>query len=405
MNILIVGSGAREHVLLHSLQKRYPQYNYYGYPGNPGMKIPSVGNEEFYRRSWDLVLIGPEAPLVDGMADELRKNQVPVFGPGAQAAQLEGSKIFSKKFMDRYEIPTAKFFESDNLDEALACLEEFDEIPVIKADGLAAGKGVFIPETKEEAQQVLESLLKDKALGQSGSKLVLEERLEGPEISFFYLVNKKGYQYLGSARDHKRAYDGDKGPNTGGMGTFSPVPDLTQEDLDQADEIMEKTYKGILEEEMDYRGVVFIGCMKTADGLRVLEYNVRFGDPETQVLLPRLETDFLQVALAVANNDQIPALELSDKVALCVVLASEGYPDQPKTGFPISMDFLPEDVLLFSAGTSTKDGQLINSGGRVFSLVALDQDFASARKLVYDNINKVSFEGVWYRKDIGENLF
>lgn len=404
MNILIVGSGSREHALLYSLQKDHPHHNYYGYPGNPGMKIPSIGNEEFHRRNWDLVIIGPEAPLVDGMADELRKNSIPVFGPGAQGAQLEGSKAYSKKFMDKYGIPTAKFKETSDYREALDFLDNFEALPVIKADGLAAGKGVFIPETKEEAMEVLQSLLLGHALGASGSKLVLEERLEGPEISFFYLVNKKGYEYLGSARDHKRAYDGDKGPNTGGMGTYSPVPDVSDRDLKEIEEIMEKTYQGILEEDMDYRGVVFIGCMRTAEGLKVLEYNVRFGDPETQVLMARFESDFLELALAVANNQDLPPVKLRQEVALCVVLASKGYPGELLTGQTISLSSLDEGILLFSGGTSSRDGQLVNSGGRVFSMVGLAESFTEARKKVYNNINKVSFEGVWYRKDIGENL-
>lgn len=404
MNILIVGSGAREHALLYSLQKDHPHYNYYGYPGNPGMKIAAVGNEEFHRRNWDLVIIGPEAPLVDGMADELRKNNIPVFGPGASAALLEGSKAYSKRFMDKYEIPTAKFMETEDYKKALIYLDGFESLPVIKADGLAAGKGVFIPETKEEAREVLESLLVGHALGASGAKLVIEERLEGPEISFFYLVNKKGYEYLGSARDHKRAYDGDQGPNTGGMGTYSPVPDVSDRDLEEIERIMEKTYKGILEEEMDYRGVVFIGCMRTTDGLKVLEYNVRFGDPETQVLMARFDSDFLELALAVANNKNLPPVKLRQEVALCVVLASKGYPGDLLTDQRISFSSLDDDILLFSGGTSSQEGVLVNSGGRVFSMVGLADNFTEARKKVYSNIDKVSFEGVWYRKDIGENL-
>lgn len=404
MNILIVGSGAREHALLYALKKDHPDFNYYASPGNPGMGIPLLEEEACLERDWDLVLIGPEGPLVSGLADEFRKRGAAVFGPGKEAARLEGSKIFSKRFMDKYDIPTAKFFETQDYLKALQALMDFEELPVIKADGLAAGKGVFLPESVNEAQSTLEALMKEGILGSAGKKLILEEKLQGPEISFFYLVNEKGYEYLGSARDHKRAYDGGRGPNTGGMGTYSPVPDLDEKDRDEIEKIMEKTYRGILLEEMDYRGVIFIGCMKTRAGLKVLEYNVRFGDPETQVLMARLDDDFYKLCQAVANNERIPSPRLKAQKAICVVLASKGYPAELLVDQEILIDQMPEDLLLFSGGTKSQDGRLVNSGGRVFSLVALGESFELARKKVYDNIGRVSFEGMWYRRDIGENL-
>lgn len=401
MRILLVGSGAREHALLYSMKKDYPTYEYYALPGNPGMEIPSISLQEAMEKNWDLVLIGPEEPLVKGMADVFREKGIPVFGPGAEAAALEGSKIFSKNFMRKYAIPTAKYKVARSYNEALNILMKFSELPVIKGDGLAGGKGVFLPRSVNEAQSIIEALMVEDLLGSSGSKLVFEERLEGKEISFFYLVNEKGYRYLGCARDHKRAHDGGEGLNTGGMGTFSPVPDMGEKDLIEIDEIMDKTFQGMMAEEMDYRGVLFIGCMRTKEGLKVLEYNVRFGDPETQVLMARLKSDFLELALAVAKNEELPEVVLTDQVALCVVLASQGYPGEILKDQPIQIGNLKEDLLLFSGGTSLIDGVLVNSSGRVYSLVSLGENLQEARKKVYDNIGQIQFKGVWYRKDIG----
>lgn len=404
MKILLIGSGAREHALLYAMKKNHPDYEYFAMPGNPGMEIPSLELVEAMEEKWDFVIIGPEDPLAQGLADDFRKKGTLVFGPAANAAILEGSKIFSKNFMEKYAIPTARSKQAQSYKEALDVLMEFKKLPVIKADGLAGGKGVFLPESVNEAHSILEALMIEDLLGSSGSKVLFEEKLEGPEISFFYLVNRQGYEYLGSARDHKRAYDGGKGPNTGGMGTYSPVPDLDEKDKIEIDEIMKKTYQGILAENMDYRGVIFIGCMRTKEGLKVLEYNVRFGDPETQVLVARLESDFLELALAVAKNETIPEVILKDQVALCVVLASQGYPHGLLKDQPIEIGNLDEDILLFSGGTSLLDGVLVNSSGRVFSLVALAENFAEAREKAYGNIDKVKFQGVWYRRDIGENL-
>lgn len=404
MRILLIGSGAREHALLYAMKNQHPDYDYFAFPGNPGMGIPSVEEKEALETAWDLVVIGPEDPLVRGVADRFRKQSIRVFGPGADAAALEGSKIFSKSFMQKYAVPTAYSREARTYQEALDVLMEFHELPVIKADGLAGGKGVFLPESVNEAHSIVEALMKENLLGSSGSNLLFEEKLVGPEISFFYLVNKTGYRYLGSARDHKRAYDGGKGPNTGGMGTYSPVPDVDEKDLKEIDEIMEKTYQGLLAEKMDYRGVIFIGCMRTARGLKVLEYNVRFGDPETQVLMARLDSDFLELALAVSENRPLPEVHLKDQVALCVVLASEGYPGELLKDQPIHVGELDKDILLFAGGTREIDGVLVNSGGRVFSLVALGENFTQARKKVYGNIDRIQFQGVWYRRDIGENL-
>ncbi|NLY37513.1 MAG: phosphoribosylamine--glycine ligase [Tissierellia bacterium] len=404
MKILLIGSGAREHALLYAMKKNHPDYDYFAMPGNPGMKIPSLEEAAAMELKWDLVIIGPEDPLARGVADDFRKKGILVFGPGADAAALESSKIFSKNFMQKYDIPTAAYKEARTYKDALNVLMKFSDPPVIKADGLAGGKGVFLPESINEAHSILEALMVENLLGSSGSKVLFEEKLEGPEISFFYLVNKQGYKYLGSARDHKRAYDGGKGPNTGGMGTYSPVPDVDEKDMKQIDEIMERTYRGILAENMDYRGVVFIGCMRTKEGLKVLEYNVRFGDPETQVLMARLESDFLELAMAVAKNELIPEVLLKDQVALCVVLASKGYPNEILKDQPIEIGNLEEDILLFSGGTSLLDGVLVNSSGRVFSLVALGDNFEQAREKVYGSIDRVKFQGMWYRRDIGENL-
>lgn len=403
MKIILVGSGAREHALLYAMQKNHPDLEYYGVPGNPGMGIPSLSLEEALKIGADLVIIGPEGPLVKGLADEFRRMNIPVFGPSAKAAQLEGSKLFSKTFMQRYGIPTARAMEAKDYPSSVEALEVFSHLPVIKANGLAGGKGVFLPENDLEAKDILKALFLDNLLGESGSKVLLEERLQGPELSFFYLINKTGYRYLGCARDHKRAYDDDLGPNTGGMGTFSPVPDCSEEDLAQIQEIMDKTYQGILREVMDYRGVVFIGCMKTEEGLKVLEYNVRFGDPETQVLMARLESDFLSLALATAKNQALPPVKLKEEVAVCVILASRGYPGDLLLGQPISTQEFDPGVLLFSGGTALESGVLVNSGGRVFSLVSLGKNFEEARLKAYANVGRVHFEGMWYRKDIAKS--
>lgn len=410
MNVLIVGSGGREHVLATVIKDSAYANEVFVSPGNPGMKdvatvVPAQGVDELLalikKESVELVVIGPEQPLVDGLADQLHAEGISVFGPGKEGAMLEGSKAFAKEFMEEFSIPTAKVELAFSLDEAREILQKWEGLPVLKADGLAAGKGVFLPESLEETDAILLDLFVREQLGSAAKCLLFEERLYGPEISFFMLRNEKGYTYLGSARDHKRAYDGDLGPNTGGMGTVSPAEELSPDEKKDLEDILEKTHQGLLSSNIDFRGVLFIGVMRTEDGLKVLEYNVRFGDPETQSLLPRVQEDLLMLLKKTADGEELPEkVHYKYPAGLCVCIASEGYPISPATPQKVTLLPMEEDVLLFHAGTKEIDGNLMATGGRVFSLVAFGEDVVQARARVYKNIVHVQFPGMWYRKDI-----
>lgn len=407
MNVLVIGAGAREHAIVHALHKSRIEHRLFALPGNPGMAtlaelIPGdMLKLEDLRKACtehaiELVLFGPEAPLALGLADEVRSWGIPVFGPGKQGAMLETSKLFAKEFMFKNNIPTARYQSVSSFEEMM----EKKQMPVvIKADGLAQGKGVFIPSDETEFEEVARALFLDRTLGGSADTVLLEEKLEGPEVSFFYLVNEAGYFYLGCARDYKRAYDGDLGPNTGGMGAVSPVI-LSDEEIEQLRDIMERTYQGMIMDNMDYRGVIFIGCMRTSEGLKVLEYNVRFGDPETQALLLRLEEDFLSLVYKTAQNLNMPKIsKRKDVSTVCVNLCSAGYPGEILKGQEITIGPL-HDVTIFHGGTSLENGRLVTSGGRVMSVVGIASSIEQARKLVYDTIDEIRYPGRWYRKDI-----
>lgn len=410
MNILLIGSGAREHTLAYIFRQSPLCGQLYAAPGNPGIgELAELwtysSSDELLQlakeKSIDLAVIGPEQPLVEGLADVLRGAGIAVFGPGREGAALEGSKAFSKEFMESMEIPTARAAIAHSLDEARELAAAWEELPVLKADGLAAGKGVFLPECREELEAVLLDLYARDSLGEAGKKLLLEERLVGPEISLFALRSESGYCYLGCARDHKRAYENDEGPNTGGMGTISPAEEMSTEEKEQAKDILEKTHRGLLEKNIPFRGVLFVGAMRTKDGLKVLEYNVRFGDPETQSLLPRIEDDMLELISKTAQGEPLPeTVSYKEPAGVCVCLVSEGYPISSSEPARVSFGEREEGVLLLHAGTKEIDGQLYASGGRVFSLVAFGTDVAKARGRVYKNINAVHFPGMWYRKDI-----
>ncbi len=410
MNVLIIGSGAREHTLATLVKESPLSKRVIVAPGNPGMKdvaevVALREQKELLafakREKVDLVIIGPEQPLVEGLADVFRSAGLPVFGPGREGAKLEGSKAFSKVFMEEFSIPTAHAEMATTLDEARAIANNWEGLPVLKADGLAAGKGVFLPETPEETEATLMDLFVHHHLGAAANCLLFEERLIGPEISFFMLRNEKGYTYLGSARDHKRAYDGDMGPNTGGMGTISPAEELSSKEEEQLKEIMESTHRGLLSRKIDFRGVLFIGAMRTEKGLKVLEYNVRFGDPETQSLLPRIKEDILELLKKTAEGEELPpAVSYTYPAGVCVCIASDGYPVRGAVPQKVTLQTPDEGVRLFHAGTSETNGELVASGGRVFSLVAFGDDVVQARARVYKNIDSVHFEGMWYRKDI-----
>ena len=418
MNILLIGSGGREHAIAWALQKSPNTDVLYVAPGNGGtaeiaenVDLDIADGEALlsfvHERNIGLVVIGPEAPLVDGVADLLRADGVPVFGPNADGAQLEGSKAYSKEFMMANDIPTAAYGRFDNEADALAYVREQGAPIVIKADGLAAGKGVVVAETVEDAEAAVRACF-DGAFGDAGSTVVIEECMTGPECSLLCFVTAGQSFPMAPAQDHKRAYDGDLGPNTGGMGVYSPVPIVTADELAAMHEIMEQSAAATATDfANDYRGVLYGGFMLTPEGPKVLEFNARFGDPETQVVLPRLEADLVDIVLAVAEGrpDDIE-LRWSEQWAVCVVLASEGYPgayEKGKVILGIEEAEELEGVTVFHAGTARNaDGELVTAGGRVLNVVALGDSFDDAREKAYEACNLINFEGKQYRTDIGK---
>ena len=422
MNILVLGSGGREHAMTWALAKSYQVEGLYVAPGNggtariaqnvTGLDINDAKSILAFcqkpEHAIDLVVIGPEAPLVAGVADDLRAVGILVFGPDSYGAQLEGSKTFSKEFMDANNIPTARYGSFDNEADALAYVNELGAPIVVKADGLAAGKGVIVAEELEDALEAVHDCFSG-AFGAAGAKVVIEECLVGPECSLLAFVSNGKSFCMTTAQDHKRAYDGDRGPNTGGMGVYSPVPILNEGELPEMQRIMQVAAQATARDPfpVDYRGVLYGGFMLTEEGPKVLEFNARFGDPETQVILPRLENDFAQVVRAIAEGSA-DDLKLSwrDEWAVCVVLASEGYPGAYEKGKVIlGIDEAEdiEDVTVFHAGTAlNSDGELITAGGRVLNVVALGKTFEEARDKAYEAVDLINFEGKQYRQDIGK---
>lgn len=419
MNILVLGGGGREHAITWALAKSPRTDKLYVAPGNGGTatiaKNVSDLNVEDGRavlafveeHAIDFVVIGPEAPLVKGVADVLREAGVPTFGPDAQGAQLEGSKTFSKRFMDANNIPTARYGSFTELEPALAYVRELGAPIVVKADGLAAGKGVIVADDLEDAEDAVRSCF-DGAFGEAGSTVLVEEFLTGPECSLLAFVSNGKAHCMATAQDHKRAFDGDRGPNTGGMGVYSPVPIVESEELATMRRIMEESAAATAREfECDYRGVLYGGFMLTPQGPKMLEFNARFGDPETQVVLPRLESDLVDILLAAAEGrpDDID-LRWSEQWAVCVVLASEGYPGSYEKGKVILGVEDAEDlegVTVFHAGTARNvDDELVTSGGRVLNVVALGDTFDEAREQAYCACDLIEFEGKQYRTDIGK---
>ena len=419
MNILVLGGGGREHAITWALAKSPRTDNLYVAPGNGGtdaiaQNVAGLNPEDgqavlaFVREhAIDLVVIGPEAPLVAGVADVLRQAGVPTFGPDAQGAQLEGSKTFSKQFMERSDIPTARYRSFDALEPALDYVRELGAPIVVKADGLAAGKGVVVADDLEDAEDAVRSCF-DGAFGASGSTVVIEECLTGPECSLLAFVSAGKAHCMATAQDHKRAFDGDRGPNTGGMGAYSPVPIVTADELAAMHAIMEKAAEATAREfEHDYRGVLYGGFMLTPAGPKVIEFNARFGDPETQVVLPRLETDLVDIMMAVAEGRPNDIdLRWSEQWAVCVVLASEGYPGSYEKGkviLGIDEAETIDGVSVFHAGTAKNyDEELVTAGGRVLNVVALGDSFDDAREKAYEACDFINFEGKQLRGDIGK---
>lgn len=414
MNVLVVGSGGREHAIAWKIRQSPKLKNLYVLPGNPGtaglaenVSEISVDDHEAIvdfckQKDIDLVIVGPEAPLAAGLGDALSAGRIHCFGPKQAAAQIEASKVFAKDFMARHQIPTARYATFRQFEEAIPYLDSIDHPIVIKASGLAAGKGVLLPETMDEAKATLKSILVEKTFGDAGNEVVIEERLVGQEVSLMAFTDGTTVVPMLPAQDHKRLLDGDEGPNTGGMGAYAPAPIFNSEMMNEAMELVLKpAVHGLKSEGTPFVGVIYAGLMLTANGIRVLEFNCRFGDPETQVVLPLLETDLLEIAEAcVMGTLEDVDIRWKNGSAVCVVLASKGYPEKVESGKSVIFETLPEDTVCFHAGTKMQDRSLITSGGRVFGLTAWAINIEHALRNVYSNVHKISFEGMHFRKDI-----
>ena len=356
----------------------------------------------------DLVVIGPEIPLANGLADFLREKDFKVFGPGKDGARLEYSKSWAKKFMQDAKIPTANFWKVNSLEEAKEIIHSSSTPLVVKADGLASGKGVFIPDSKDECFEATEAIFKGK-FGNSGNVVVLEEKIQGPEVSVFALCDGKKYVLLPSAQDHKRLKENDKGPNTGGMGAYSPTPLLTDDYLDKIIcEIIEPTINELNKKNIDYRGVIYFGLMITKSGPKVIEYNCRFGDPECQTIMPLLDQNFVLLLekCSMGNLTGEEKIDTSKKVSGCVIATSRGYPYEYKTGFPVKLGRIDlTNCQIFDSGTSfSENGELVTDGGRVLSIVCQEKNFDMVFEKAYKNLKEISFDGIYFRNDIGHQV-
>ena len=420
MKVLIVGSGGREHAIVVSVAKSPKVEKIYCAPGNAGIGLIAecvpIGAMEFDKltafakeKEVDLVVVGMDDPLVGGLVDKLKEAGIRTFGPEKKAAVLEGSKAFSKELMKKYGIPTAGYETFDNAQDALNYLEMVEFPIVLKADGLALGKGVLICNNLEEARQGVQTIMLDKQFGDAGNLLVIEEFMTGREVSVLSFVDGKTIKTMTSAQDHKRAYDGDQGPNTGGMGTFSPSPFYTKEIDDFCQKyIYQATVNAMAREGREFKGIIFFGLMLTEFGPRVLEYNARFGDPEAQVVLPRMKNDIIEVMEACIDGrlDEVD-LQFEDNAAVCVVLASEGYPLKYEKGFLIHglERFEGKDsYFCFHAGTKMSDQGIVTNGGRVLGITAKGRDLKEARANAYEAAQWVSFENKYMRHDIGKAI-
>lgn len=420
MKVLIVGSGGREHAIAWKVAQSKKVDKIYCAPGNAGIsqvaECVDIGAMEFEKlvsfakeKEIDLTVIGMDDPLVGGVVDEFEKAGLRVFGPRKNAAILEGSKAFSKDLMKKYNIPTAAYETFDSPDDALKYLETSKYPIVLKADGLALGKGVLICNTKEEAMDGVKTLMLDKQFGSAGNTIVVEEFMTGREVSVLSFVDGNTIKIMTSAQDHKRAMDGDKGLNTGGMGTFSPSPFYTQEvDAFCKKYIYQTTVDAMKAEGREFKGIIFFGLMLTEEGPKVLEYNARFGDPETQVVLPRMKNDIVEVFEACVDGtlDKI-TLEFEDNAAVCVVLASDGYPVWYEKGYPIKglEKFEGKDsYFVFHAGTKLADGKIVTNGGRVLGVTATGCDLKTARANAYEAAKWVEFDNKYMRNDIGKAI-
>jgi phosphoribosylamine--glycine ligase len=417
MRILIVGSGGREHALMWTLRESQEMEEIYCAPGNPGIAreaecLPAdpAKPQEILDLAKsleaDLTVVGPEAPLVAGVVDEFERSGLPIIGPSKAAARLEGSKIFAKQFMQQHSIPTARFAAAENFEDAVKLLGGFPLPVVIKADGLASGKGVVVARRPDEAENAIENFMRRKTLGPAGERVIIEECLSGEEMSFIVLTDGRSILPLAPSQDHKAVFDNDLGPNTGGMGAYSDNAILTDRQRENVvRRIVAPTLAGMAAQGTPYRGFLYCGLMLTPEGPMVLEYNVRLGDPETQPIMMRLRSDLVELLVALREG-QLAAKEAhwSPNPAVCVVLASRGYPGTPQTGQVITGIDAAESlggVKLFFAATEVRDHQLLTSGGRVMGVTATAEDLPAAIERAYAAVGKIHFEGMHYRRDIG----
>ncbi len=419
MSVLVIGGGGREHAICVALAKSPKTGKLYCIPGNAGISqvaecVPSVGVMEFEKiadfiaahKDITMTVVAPDDPLAAGLVDYLEERGFRAFGPRANAAIIEGSKAFSKHLMTKYGIPTADYKEFTDYDEAAEYVRGAEYPLVVKADGLALGKGVIICQNAQEGEEAVREMMVDKKFKDAGKKIIVEEFLTGKEVSVLCFTDGQTIVPMVSSQDHKRAHDNDEGLNTGGMGTFSPSKVYTPQ-LEGAvyRDIILPTMNAMNCEGRPFKGVLYFGLMITKKGAKVLEYNARFGDPETQVVLPRLKTDLYEIFDAIIDGRLSDVdIQWTDDACVCVILASGGYPESYKKGVPIAIGKLPEDIVLYHAGTAFKDGTLVTSGGRVIGVTAKGKDIEEARKKAYDAIKNIHFDGMFYRHDIGIKL-
>ncbi len=413
MKVMVIGGGGREHAIIKKIKENPEVTALYALPGNGGIAKDAtcvdIGAKDIEgvvafakENAIDFAVVAPDDPLVLGMVDALNEVGIPCFGPDKKAAILEGSKVFSKDLMKKYGIPTAAYEVFNDMDKALEYLETAPIPTVIKADGLALGKGVIIAETREQAKDAVRSMMADKVFGDSGNNIVIEEFMTGPEVSVLSFTDGKVIVPMVSAMDHKRAMDGDKGLNTGGMGTIAPNPYYTEAVAQECmDKIFVPTMEAMKSEGRTFKGCIFFGLMITPNGPKVIEYNCRFGDPETQVVLPLLETDLLTIMKAVAE-ERLAEVEVkfSSKSACCVIMASAGYPESYEKGFEITLP--ADDSLIYIAGAKEADGKLLTNGGRVLGVVELADTLPEAIAKSYESVKTVKFDNAFYRNDIGK---
>ncbi len=414
MKVLVVGNGAREHAICYKLKQSEKISKLFCIPGNAGIgklaECININSENLndivsfaVNEKIDLAVIGPEGPLVSGLVDMLNEKNIRAFGPNAKGAKLEGSKSYSKYFMEKYEVPTAKYEVYTDAKEALNGLKHFNTPIVVKADGLAAGKGVLICESLKVAEKAIKNIMEDKQFGDAGATVVIEEFLSGTETSLLCFVDGNKIIPMESARDYKRALDNDLGLNTGGMGCFSPNPIYTDKLRNYIKEnILDTTLNGFKNENIDFKGILFVGLMITGDEAKVLEYNTRFGDPETEVILPRLKSDLLDIMeKCIDGHLSEEDLQWKQEKSVTVILASGGYPEYYEKEINITgLDDVDDDIIIFHGGTKLMDGKVLTDGGRVLAVTALGKTIEEAREKVYKNIPKISFDKMQYRKDI-----